>query len=379
MDRNAVRQALAALAALLGLAPAGVPAQGTPIVLGQTIALTGGPSEHGKAVRAGAQLYFDKVNRDGGVGGRKIALRTLDDGGDSKRAAQNTAQLIDDDKVTALFGGIEGGPCVASMKVAAEKRVPLVACMAGSPELREPFQRYVFPVRAAHYDEFARLIDIATTYGHRSFAFLYSDSDTGRQHLANVRKLLAARGLELAAPIALSGKPEPAKIAQALKAQAIDAMFNHGSYAVYAEIITESKKLGLQTQFMAVNSGAQQMVRLLGKQAAGIIFTQVVPYPWTGVPAVVKEFRDAAGAQSPAAEVSFSALEGYVSAKVMVEALRRAGGARKAIERETLVAALESMGRYDLGGMEVSFTPLAHRGSEFVDIVVVASDGRFVR
>jgi ABC-type branched-subunit amino acid transport system substrate-binding protein len=379
MDRNAVRRALAALAALLGLAPAGVPAQGAPIVLGQTIALTGGPSEHGKAVVAGAQLYFDKVNRDGGVGGRKIALRTLDDGGDSKRAAQNTAQLIDDDKVAALFGGIEGGPCVASMKVAAEKRVPLVACMAGSPELREPFQRYVFPVRAAHYDEFARLIDIATTYGHRSFAFLHSDSDTGRQHLANVRKLLAARGLELAAAIALSVKPEPAKIAQALKAQAIDAMFNHGSYAVYAQIITESRKLGLQTQFMAVNSGAQQMVQLLGKQAAGVIFTQVVPYPWTGVPAVVKEFRDAAGARSPATEVSFSALEGYVSAKVMVEALRRAGSARKATERETLVAALESMARYDLGGMEVSFTPLAHRGSEFVDIVVVATDGRFVR
>jgi ABC-type branched-subunit amino acid transport system substrate-binding protein len=129
---------------------------------------------------------------------------------------------------------------------------------------------------------------------------------------------------------------------------------------------------------MAVNSGAQQMVRLLGKQAAGVIFTQVVPYPWTGVPAVVKEFRDAAGARSPATDVSFSALEGYVSAKVMVEALRRAD-VRKPIERETLVVALESMARYDLGGMEVSFTPLAHRGSEFVDIVVVATDGRFVR
>jgi ABC-type branched-subunit amino acid transport system substrate-binding protein len=376
----AKRMALAALIGLAGLAPAGVEAaQTAPIVLGQTIALSGGPSEHGKAVLAGAQLYFDKVNRAGGVGGRKIVLRTLDDGGDSKRAAENTAKLIDDDKVAALFGGIEGGPCVASMKVAAEKRVPLVACMAGSPELRDPFQRYAFPVRAAHYDEFARLIDIATTYGHRRFAFLHSDSDTGRQHLANVRKLLAARGLDLAAAVALSGKPEPAKIAQALKDQAIDVMFNHGSYAVYAEVIVEAKKLGLQTQFMAVNSGAQQMVRLLGKHGAGVIFTQVVPYPWTGVPAVVKEFRDAAGAQSPALDVSFSALEGYVSAKVMVEALRRAGGGRGPTERESLIAALESMTPYDVGGIEVSFTPLAHRGSRFVDTVVVATDGRFAR
>jgi ABC-type branched-subunit amino acid transport system substrate-binding protein len=374
-----MRMALAALVGLAGVAPTGMAAQGGPVVLGQTIALTGGPSEHGKAVLAGAQLYFDKVNSAGGVGGRKIVLRTLDDAGDSKRAADNTAKLIDDDKVAAIFGGIEGGPCVASMKVAAERHVPFVACMAGSPELREPFQRYAFPVRAAHYDEFARLIDIATAYGHRRFAFLYSDSDTGRQHLANVRRLLAAHGLELAAAFVLSGKPEPAKIAQALKDQSIDAMFNHGSYAVYAEVIVEAKKLGLQTQFMAVNSGAQQMVRLLGKHAAGVIFTQVVPYPWTGVPPVVKEFRDAAGARSPATDVSFSALEGYVSAKVMVEALRRSSRGHGLAEREALVAALESMAQYDLGGIEVSFTPGAHRGSRFVDTVVVANDGRFVR
>jgi ABC-type branched-subunit amino acid transport system substrate-binding protein len=97
------------------------------------------------------------------------------------------------------------------------------------------------------------------------------------------------------------------------------------------------------------------------------------------VPAVVKEFRDAAGAQSPALDVSFSALEGYVSAKVMVEALRRAGGGRGPTERESLIAALESMTPYDVGGIEVSFTPLAHRGSRFVDTVVVATDGRFAR
>jgi ABC-type branched-subunit amino acid transport system substrate-binding protein len=359
--------------------PAAALAQGaSPIVVGQTIALTGGPSEHGRAVLQGVQLYFDKVNQAGGIGGRRLVLRTLDDGGDSKRAAENTAKLIDEEKAVAVFGGIEGGPCVASMKVAAEKKVPLVACMAGSPELREPFQRYAFPLRAAHFDEFARLIETAVTHGRTRLAFLYSDSDTGRQHLANVRKLLAGRGLQLALAIPLAGKADPDKIVTELKEQRIEAMFNHGSYAVYADIIRTAKARGLETQFLAVNSGAQQMVRVLGKDAAGIVFTQVVPYPWTGVPQVVKEFREALKAQ-PGVEISFSALEGFVSAKVLTEALRRAATPKQSLGSEALVHALEAMKVYDAGGVEVSFSPTSHKGSDFVDTVVVASDGRFVR
>jgi ABC-type branched-subunit amino acid transport system substrate-binding protein len=265
------------------------------------------------------------------------------------------------------------------MKVAAERKVPLIACMAGSPELRDPFQRYAFPVRAAHFDEFARLIETALTYGRTRMAFLHSDSDTGRQHLANVRKLLDARKLELALAVPLGGQSDPAKIAAELKAARVQAMFNHGSYAQYAAIIREAKKLGLDIQFLAVNSGAQQMVRLLGPDATGLIFTQVVPYPWRTVPAVVKEFREELKARSPGVDVSFSALEGFISAKVLVEALRRAARTGRPLDRETLLAALETMQPYDAGGVEVSFTPAAHKGADFVDTVVVARDGRFAR
>jgi ABC-type branched-subunit amino acid transport system substrate-binding protein len=370
---------LAAVLAALAAPAEPARAQERTLLVGQTIALTGGPAEHGKAVLAGASLYFEKVNASGGVAGRRIVLKTLDDGGDGGRAAENTARLAAEDKVLAVFGGIEGGPCVASMKVAAEKRVPLVACLAGSPELRDPFQRYAFPVRAAHLNEFARLIDTALTYGRGRIAFLYSDSDTGRQHLANVRKLLAARQLELALGVPLAGQFDPAKIAAALKQAGVQAMFNHGSYAQYAAIMREAKKLGLDIQFLAVNSGAQQMVRLLGQDATGLIFTQVVPYPWRSTPAVVKEFHDELKARAPGTEVSFSALEGFISAKVLVEALRRAARPGRAPERETLVAALESMQAYDVGGLVVSFTPAAHTGADFVDTVIVARDGRFAR
>ncbi len=352
-------------------------AAGNDIVIGQTIALTGGQAEHGRAVQLGARAYLDKVNAAGGVHGRRILLTTLDDAGNAAKAAENTALLIDRENALAVFGGIEGGPCVASMRVASEKRVPLVACLAGSPEMREPFNRYVFPVRAAHYSEFERLIDLSIESGGRRIGFLHSDSETGRKHLANVRKLLARYKLDVAAAIAIpNDKPDAKKIADQIVAGKLDVVFNHGSYALYGEIVKEMKTRGADTRFMAVNSGAQQMARTLGKDAHGIIFTQVVPFPWAATPPVVAEHKAALKAAAPTAEPSFSSLEGFISAKVLVAGLQRASAR---LSREDLVAGLEQLGNHDVGGFGVVYGPASRTGSTLVDTVLATGTGRFVR
>ena len=189
------------------------------IVVGQTVALTGSISEHGQAVAAGARAYIEGVNAAGGVGGRRIALVTLDDGGDATRAAENTRRLIERDGVVAMFGGVEGGPCVASLKEASDRGVPLIACMAGSPEMREPFNRYSFPVRAPHLAEFGRLLDIAKTYGYGKVAFLHADSDTVCKHLANVQRLAVARKVEVI-PVVVKSGAKAEDLAEAIMAEA---------------------------------------------------------------------------------------------------------------------------------------------------------------
>ena len=348
------------------------------ITLGQTVALTGGAGEHGKALVTGAQAYLAQVNRAGGVNGRKVAIVTLDDAGDGKRAEENARALIEQQQVLALFSGAEGGPCVAATRVASAARAPVIACAAGSPELREPFDRFSFPVRAAHFDEFDRLLEYAAVFGHRRVAFVHSDSDTGRRHLANVRKLASRHGLEvvLAVPLQSGAAFNAERIAQELVAARADAVLNHGGYAQYGAIFQAARARGSTIQFLAVNSGAQQMVRLLEGKGAGLIFAQVVPFPWFDATPLVREYRIALKAHAPKEEPSFSSLEGYVNAKVLVEALRRAD---RRITRESLVAALEGMRGFDLGGFSVAYGPELHQGSRFVDIVVVAGDGRFVR
>jgi ABC-type branched-subunit amino acid transport system substrate-binding protein len=352
---------------------------GSQVTVGQTVALSGSIGEHGRALTSGAQAYFDKVNRAGGVHGRKLALVTLDDAGDSKRAQENARKLITENRALALFSGAEGGPCVAATSLGAELRVPVVGCAGGSPELREPFNPFSFPVRAAHLNEFEKLVEYAAVFGRKRIGFIHSDSDTGRKHLANVRRLADHYGVEVALALPLpSGKEvfDPAKMASEIAKARVDAVLNHGSYGQYAEIVHAARNQGSTAQFLAVNSGAQQMVQLLGRDAAGLIFSQVVPFPWFDVTPIVQEYRQTTKIHAPQVEPSFSSLEGFINAKVLVEALRRAG--RKPT-REGLIAALESMRGYDVGGLTVSYGTGSHQGSRFVDVVAVGSHGQFVR
>jgi len=380
-SRN-LRRARSAPAFVLVFLASAACAQGitnTQVTIGQTVALSGGVGEHGQALTLGAQAYFDKVNGSGGVHGRKMVLVTLDDAGDSKRAQENARKLILEQRVVALFSGAEGGPCVAVTTVAGELRVPVVGCAGGSPELREPFNPFSFPIRAAHLDEFEKLVEYAAVFGRKRIGFVHSDSETGRKHLANVRRLADRYGVVVALALPLpSGKEafDPAKISAEITKAGVEAVLNHGSYSQYAEIIRAAKKQGSPTQFLAVNSGAQQMVRLLGGDAAGLIFTQVVPFPWFDATPIVREYRDALKIHAPQTEPSFSSLEGFINAKVLVEALRRAG---RKLTREGLITALESMRGYDVGGLTVSYAAGSHQGSRFVDVVVVGSNGRFVR
>jgi branched-chain amino acid transport system substrate-binding protein len=134
---------------------------GNQIVIGQTIALQGGKNDYAKAVLDGIQAHLAAVNKKGGVAGRTLVLKTLDDDNNAAKAEANARQLVDQERVYILFGSIEGGPSTAVMKVAIEKSVPFFGPMAGSPGFRRPHQPLVFPVRAEHLEEFRALLAYA--------------------------------------------------------------------------------------------------------------------------------------------------------------------------------------------------------------------------
>jgi branched-chain amino acid transport system substrate-binding protein len=359
-------------ALLAFLLPASVRAE---ILIGQSIPRSGSLALFGEAIIKGVEAYVDRVNANGGVRGEKLRVIVLDDGGDTKRTVENAKKLSAQD-VIALFGSIEGGPCTALLPVAVENQVPLVACMAGAPQLRDPFNAYAFPVRAAHLSEFEELLRYASQHGLKRLAFVHSDSETGRLHLANVTRLSKKYEVALVAPIAFSGKADVDDIGKRIVAAGADAVLNHGGYAMYAELLKSVRAKGSRATFLAVNSGGQQMAQLMGAAAAGVVMSQVVPYPWSRATKVQRDYQDDLRRRHPSEPVGFSSMEGYVSAKLLVEALTRAGPKPT---REKLRTAMQKMGRVDLGGFEVTYSSDRHEGSKFVDITQIQRNGTFLR
>jgi branched-chain amino acid transport system substrate-binding protein len=367
-----------AASALFSAAPAqsaeGVGAR--EILIGQNITLEGGKNEHGMATLAGIQAYFKLVNAKGGVNGRQLVLKTLDDDNKGPKAEANARQLVEKDQVFALFGSIEGGPSTAIMKVASELNVPFFGPMAGPPTLRRPFQSMVFPVRAEHRDEFRVLLGHAKTLGIRKVAFLRADTDTGLLHLANVKAICAELGMDLVADFPFKSDTTDAqyeKMAGDLQTTGAQVMFNHGGIGPYEKVIRMARAKGVKTAFYGVNSGSAQMVKKMGELAHGMIFAQVVPSPWERKTSITREYQEEFSRFKPGQDFSYASLEGYITAKALVAALRLAGPSPT---RESFVTALQSA-TLDINGIAAVYDRTNHQGMSFVDLSLVTRDSKF--
>jgi branched-chain amino acid transport system substrate-binding protein len=346
------------------------------VVIGQNISLEGGKNDYGVAVRQGVDAALRQVNSQGGVNGRQLVVKVMDDGAKAATAEANARQLVAEG-VFLLFGSIEGGPSNAVMKAAIETQVPFFGPMAGSPTFRRPHQPLVFPVRAEHREEFRALLAHGFSLGMRRVAFQQSDSEVGRLHLANVR--LAAEALKLpeVLPLVIGGEVKDAQLddfVRQLGAQRIELVINHGSSGVYERLIRKARSAGLGTVFYGVNSGSAQLAAHLGQMAHGMVFTQVVPSPWERKSALTRDYQDALHIAFPGAAFSYGSLEGYVTLRALAEALRRAG---RELSRPGLLRALGDV-QFDISGFKLRYHGNEHVGSTFVDTAMVTREGRFV-
>lgn len=347
------------------------------LLIGQTITLQGGKNDYGMAVQDGISAYLQTVNAKGGVLGRQVQLKTLDDDNKPAQAEANARTLVEQDKVFLLFGSIEGGPSTAVMKAAVDLAVPFFGPMAGSPTLRRPYQPMVFPVRAEHREEFKALMQYSKNTGGSKVAFVRSDSETGLQHLANVKLLCQELGMELVADLPFKSDISDTQLdAMVTRLQGAGAhvVINHGGSGMYEKLIRKAKTAGVRSAFSAVNSGSAQLAKHLGPLAHGMVFAQVVPSPWERKTAITREYQDVFSKFKPDSDFSYGSLEGYITAKALVAALQLAGTEPT---RERFVKALHTAGSLDLNGLRATYTPTLHTGLGLVDLSIVNSQGKF--
>lgn len=350
------------------------------IVLGQSAPFTGPAAQLGIQFYEGAKLYFDGINAKGGILGKSIELRKMDDGYEPDRTASNTKQLIAEG-VFALFGYIGTPTSLAALPLATEAKVPFFAPFTGAQALREPFNRYAVHVRASYFDETAAIVKQNTSLGIKKIAVFYQNDAYGKTGLDGVERALKKLSLVPAGLGTVERNSVDVKKAVAdITAQKPESIVMISAYKSCAAFIREARKAGFGGTFYNVSFvGTQALSNELGKEAHGVVISQVMPFPFAASSPLVTEYQNAVksvAATNKELSVNYSSMEGYVAANVFAESLRRAG---KNPSREALISAIEGMQNVQLGGFTVDFGPKKHTGSNYVDLTILTEDGRVRR
>jgi ABC-type branched-subunit amino acid transport system substrate-binding protein len=374
-----LRFAFLALAALVGTAQGQTPGvTARSIVVGQSTPLTGSNAELGNDIRNGALAYLQKINDAGGIHGRRIELVTLDDDNKVPRAEANTRKLVEEQGVFALFGYPSATLSRPALPIIARYNVPFLAPFTGADPMRA-FNRHVYNMRASYADELEKIVDHFVPLGVKRFAIVYYDDVVGRENLSAVDRALKARGLVAVSHAAFKDRARPdiaAGVKQVAQGQP-DVVILTTLYKTTSDFIKAARAAGMGAS-MASNSfpGASPLAKELGgKDGAGVIVATVVPPPTKRSLRIVQEYQAAIEKQLGRKEWSFTSLESFIGAKVMVEAIRRAG---PKLTREGFMRELDDMqAGYDVGGYVVSFSPSNHNGSSFVELSVIGRDLKF--
>jgi len=347
------------------------------IVVGQFAAMTGPAAQLGQRLNVGINAYFRAVNTQGGINGRTLRLLTRDDGYEPDRAVAAVKGLIEQDKVFALIGAVGTPTGLAALPVFSAEKVPMIGMFTGAQGLREPFNRYVFHVRASYFDETERIVQHLTTLGVKKIAVFYQNDAYGKAGLEGVTRALSRRQLKAAATATVERNTidVSAALNTILSAQP-EAVVQIGAYKACAEFIRQARGKGYGGQFFNVSFvGSKALADELGPAGMGVVISQVVPFPYTPSAPVVREYQQRMGEMGEK-EFDFSSMEGFLMAKVLVEGLRRVGS--KTLTRDALISGLESMKDVNLGGFEISYTPRDHSGSKYTDLTIIGRGGRFM-
>lgn len=344
----------------------------------QSTSLTGPLYDLGVALNQGSKVYFSALNAKGGVNGRAIELNAVDDAYEVPRAMVNVKGFIENRNCFAIFNCF-GTPMVEAMlpQVIASG-IPFFAPLTGALLAHPKNTRNVFNLRASYADETAHLVRHLVTVGIKRIAVVYQNNPFGQDVANAASKSMTSNKLTATAVATVeSDSSDAAAAATKIVASQPEAVIMGLAGKPTAEFVKAIRKQrkGMPLYALSV-MGAAATMKAMGTDAIGITVSQVVPLPTNNILSLTREFQLAWKTAGMTQEPSHLALEGYVNAKVFAEALRRAG---RNPTQANFIDSVWAMKNYDLGGYEVSFTDSSKSASRFVELNMVARDGRFIR
>lgn len=341
------------------------------------------PLVAGYQMKSGVELYFDVVNRAGGIHNATLRLVAKDRSVVVSDSVPKTRELIEQYQPIALIALQGTAPMDALVKegVLDKAELPVVGIRTGATSLHQPVNPWLFHTRASYAVEAEKIVSHLKTIGFKKIAIFHENTAFGKEAARHTEEAMKKAGLKPVAVASYELNTNEVKPALAtLRAASPDAIIAASVSSAAAELYKGLNQNGSQrVQVLAFSTvDAATVVKLIGRiDARGLGIAQVVPDPANRRTSVVREFQDNVRKYRDANfELTQGALEGYIAAKVLVEALRQAGPNPTPAK---LRQSLERLGSFDAGGLPIAFSPKNHSGSSYVNIGILASDGKMMQ
>jgi len=372
----------------LGNAPAVRGINANEIRFGIVAPFSGSARELGRQMKLGIDTAFNRVNDAGGINGRSLHLVAADDGYEPTRTLDAMKQLYEKDQVFGYIGNVGTPTAAVAIPYALERRTLFYGAFTGSGILRnDPPDRYVFNYRASYAEETAAtvnyLIKIKRLQPRQIAVFAQQDS-YGDAGFAGVSKAFRTLGLGDSAILRLGYKRNTVDVDEAvtqLKAQKspIRAVVMVATYRAAAKFIEKTRDaypgmIYSNVSFVGSTALADELMLLGPRYASGVIVTQVVPAVG-GYSSAVLEYKNALAKYFPGEAPDYVSLEGYVSANMLIQAIKQAG---PQIDTEKLIDVLEAMRNVDLGlGTPLTFGRAEHQASHKIWGTAIDDNGKY--
>ena len=350
------------------------------IRIGQTSALTGPASAAVNEINIGAKMYLNAVNAEGGIGGQQIEMVSLDDNNKAPAAAENATQLINDQRVVALFLSRGTPQTQAMLPQLAQGKIVLIAPSTGAMALHHPVNPWVFNVRASYQREAEAVVRHLGLTGLDKLVLLYVNDSFGEDAIQGAMKVFKEANVKPAMMQSVDReKPNYAALIPKLTELKPLGVVIIGSPTSVTAGIHAMRAAGLKATVATLsNNAAGGFIAGLGPDAGSVIVSQVFPSERRLAVPMIAEASRLAAAQK-VTHLTPAMIEGYAAAKVLVAGLRRAEKESKVVTRGSLKRALESLDRFDIGGLEISYSATDHTGLDFADLSMIGPDGTFRR
>ena len=347
------------------MACAGIAAAQEPIRIGAFLSVTGPAAFLGDPEQKTLEMYVERINASGGVGGRKLQLIVYDDGGDADKARTFAKRLIEQDKVDVIVGGSTTGATMAAIPLIEQAQVPFVS-LAGAVGIIEPVRKWVF--KTPHTDRMACEKIFADMRARKltRLALISGAGGFDKSMRGECLKVAAAYGVEIVADETY-GAGDTDMTAQLTKIKGtpgVQAVLNAGFGQGPAIVTKNYKQLGLTAQlYQSHGVASKEFIKLAGDSAEGVrlpaaalLIAEILPDGDAQKSVVVAYKHDYEARYK--SDVSTFGGHAYDGLMLVTEAIKRTGGADKSKVRD----AIEATRGYTGTGGVVNMSATDHMG-----------------